>query len=115
MDGSSICSTSIECTDSIKVSGLFLGNGPCTPRLLSCKSPHLGFIPDWSEKYIGGLQWINNTAVYTVDATVSVQNSITMLGIRDGMIPLTGYGNGQIAASGFLNNSFVDFTIIPLN
>jgi len=105
----SISSVKIDFTDTINVSGLARGNGSCTPHLHSVQVPINLYDFDDTLSFKGGLEWIPSQPVYNIGDTVTVKNTCTMIGIREGTIPLGGSGSGNSKVIGFsVNNATMD-------
>ena len=94
--------------ETINVSGLFLGNSTQPPlaRSASVSAPPgiplvlFSFLNQTS--CMGTIVWDNNSAIYTVDDTVSVESVIQMKGTRTGGVPLSASGGGSAVEIGFI-------------
>lgn len=87
-------------SDQIAISGLLSGNG-AVARTFSVSAPTFVVFPVDSAILDGTTLWTNQFALYSVDSTVSVEDTMTMSASRDGAGPLVPSASGYAENSGF--------------
>ena len=92
--------SSMAFIDEIIVSGLAGGNGVVS-RPFSVSAPTVITFPLDAEVMDGSTVWNNNFALYTVDATVTVESRMSMSASRGGAVPLLPTAVGFAKNSGF--------------
>jgi hypothetical protein len=95
-----LSSVKIKFTDTITISGLARGNGSCTPHLHSVQVPVNMVQFDDGISIKDDLLWMT-TPVFNVNEIVTVKNTCTMEGVREGTFPLGGSGGGTSKVNGF--------------